>query len=85
MICRPAGRLARTAMHIFRCYFLDDQEHITVSENIEADTLVEATDRAHAMLRGRPHHRSIEIWQGARRLYPVEAIGRAVEAGHSPP
>jgi hypothetical protein len=42
----------------------------------EADTLAEATDRALAMLRSRPHHHSIEIWQGARRLYPVETISR---------
>ena len=60
-------------MHIFRCYFLDNQDHISTYENIEADTLARATEQALAMLKSRPHHRSIEIWQGARRVYQAQS------------
>jgi hypothetical protein len=66
-------------MDIFRCYFLDAQDHISAREDIEADTLAAAIDRALAMLKSRPHHRSIEIWQGARRVYPVKTISRQPE------
>jgi hypothetical protein len=44
------------------------------AENIDADALSEAIDKALAMLKQRPHHRSIEIWEGARRLYPPARI-----------
>jgi hypothetical protein len=58
---------------------LDAQNDISASESVEADTLTEATERALAMLKSRPHHRSIEIWQGARRLYPTETVSRLPE------
>jgi hypothetical protein len=61
-------------MPSYRCYFLDQQAHIQAAENIDADALSEAIDKALAMLKQRPHHRSIEIWEGARRLYPPARI-----------
>jgi hypothetical protein len=56
-------------MPTYRCYFLDYQDHIEAAENIRADCLDEAIDRALAMLKARPHHHCIEIWHGALRLY----------------
>jgi len=58
-------------MPSYRCYFLNDQDHIQAYESIEADALGEAVDRALAMLKARPQHRRVELWQGARRLYPA--------------
>jgi hypothetical protein len=57
-------------MQTYQCYFLDDREHISADESIEADAPTDAIDRALAMLCARPHHRAVEVWQGARRLYP---------------
>lgn len=58
-------------MPSYRCYFLNGEDHIQAVENIEADAVSEAIDHALAMLEARPQHRSIEVWQGARRLYPA--------------
>ena len=58
-------------MPSYRCYFLNDEDHIQAYESIEADAVREAIDRARAMLRTRPQHRKVELWQGARRLYPA--------------
>ena len=56
-------------MPSFRCYFLDYQGHIGAAENFDAEHLDEAIERALAMLKARPHHHSIEIWQRTLRLY----------------
>jgi hypothetical protein len=61
-------------MSIFRCYFLDGYEHIAASEDIDAVAADEAIDRARAMLRRRSHHRGVEVWQGARRLYVTDGV-----------
>ena len=62
-------------MPSFRCYFLDRDEHIHGSADIEADALEEAIDLALEMLKAQ--HSSncefIEIWQGDQRLYPASA------------
>jgi hypothetical protein len=55
-------------MPSYRCYFLDRQDHIQTAENIEAEGLDEAIEHTLAMLRQRPQHHSIELWQGALRL-----------------
>jgi hypothetical protein len=67
-------------MQIYRCYFLDDQERINADESIEADAPIDAIDRALAMLYARPHHRAVEVWQGARRLYlsTIEHAGNSL-------
>jgi hypothetical protein len=56
-------------MHIYRCFFLSDGDHIKAVEIIEADAVSEAIDKAQIMLRERPQHRTVEIWEGARKLY----------------
>ncbi|HTV89140.1 MAG TPA: hypothetical protein VME41_09000 [Stellaceae bacterium] len=56
-------------MSIYRCHFLDAGEQVAAAEEIDADALPEAIARARMMLTHRAHHRAIEVWQGARRLY----------------
>ncbi len=58
-------------MPSYRCYFLDGQDHIKAVADLEADALAEPIDRALVLLKARPQHHSIEIWQGAQRLYPT--------------
>ena len=58
-------------MRVFRCYFLNERDRIEDYENIEADALQEAVDRALALLRQQPKHKAIEIWEGPHRLYPA--------------
>ena len=59
-------------MRVYRCYFLNERDRIEAYENIEADALQEAVDRAFALLRQQPkHHKAIEIWDGPNRLYPA--------------
>jgi hypothetical protein len=55
-------------MHTCRCYFLDDHELIN-AESTETNALTDAIDRAIVPLCARPHHRAVEVWQGARRIY----------------
>jgi hypothetical protein len=38
---------------------------------IEAARLSEAINDALAMLKARPHHRKIELWERSRRVYPA--------------
>ena len=59
-------------MHIFRCYFLNADDRIEAFEVIEVATLGEVIDRALAMLQARPQHRNVELWDGARRVYPTK-------------
>jgi hypothetical protein len=56
-------------MQIYQCCFLDEHERVEAAESIEADAASDAIDRALAMLSARPHHRAVELWQGARLLY----------------
>jgi hypothetical protein len=59
-------------VRVYRCYFLNERDRIEAYENIEADALQEAVDRACALLRQQPkHHKAIETWDGPNRLYPA--------------
>lgn len=59
-------------MPSYRCFFIGPDDHIAgPPEVIEADALSTAIDLALAMLQARPHHRTIELWEGAKRVYPV--------------
>ena len=60
-------------MATYRCYFLDRDEHIHGSADIDAGGLEEAVDRALEMLKAQysPKCEFIEIWQGDQRLYPA--------------
>jgi hypothetical protein len=53
----------------YRCFFLDRNSRIRGVEIIEANDLAAAIEQALAMLKARPHHRAVELWQGAFRLY----------------
>ena len=53
----------------YRCYFLNEDGHVRSREDIESERFGEAVDVALTLLRQRPHYRSVEIWQGAVRLY----------------
>ena len=64
-------------MHIYRCFFLDESDHIKAAEIIEADAVGEVIDKALVMLRERPQHRTVEIWEGGRRLYRADEQARA--------
>jgi hypothetical protein len=58
-------------MHVYRCYFLDEADHIQAFEVIEVASLREGIDRALNMLKARPHHHGVELWDGSRRVYPA--------------
>ena len=58
-------------MRVYRCYFLNERDRIEAHENIEAHAVQEAVDRALALLRQHPKHKTIEIWDGPNRLYPA--------------
>jgi hypothetical protein len=58
-------------MHIFRCYFLNSEDRIEAFEVIEVNSLRDGIDRALAMLKAGPQHRSVEVWDGSRRVYPA--------------
>jgi|HubBroStandDraft_4_1064222.scaffolds.fasta_scaffold762516_2 hypothetical protein len=52
----------------YRCYLLDNKDHITAAIDLEANELYEALDQALVILNEHTEH-SIEIWQGNERLY----------------
>ncbi|HEX3538624.1 MAG TPA: hypothetical protein VHU15_17830 [Stellaceae bacterium] len=56
-------------MPSYRCYFLDESDHISGTEIIDADALTAAVEKARALLRDLPNHRAVEVWQGDERLY----------------
>ena len=56
-------------MAVYRCHFLDVRDRIEAHEEIEADTLIDASHRAKSMLAERPHHNVVEVWAGNRWLY----------------
>ena len=59
-------------MRSYRCFFLDDEQHIKGAEIIEAEALGKAINRALASFKARPQHHSVEIWFGANRIYQAE-------------
>ena len=69
--------MASTRMHSYRCYFINhDAHHGGPAEIVDADNLSAAIDVALAMLRARPHYASIELWDGAKRVYPTGSPNR---------
>jgi hypothetical protein len=61
-------------MFTYRCYFLDPDDQVRSAETFDAGADADAIARALAMLKMRPHHHNIELWQGGRRLYPGPAL-----------
>ena len=51
-------------MALYRCQFLDADDHIKALEEINAGSLLDAIDRANAMLNERSHHDVVEVWAG---------------------
>ena len=67
----------------YRCYFLDDADHILFPAEISAEDLEAAKRHAFGIVREQPERRStkptsIEIWQGTIQLFrsSVSAGGR---------
>ena len=56
-------------MALYRCDFLDSCDRIEDHEEIDAGSLLDAIDRANAMLNERPHHDAVEVWAGSRWIY----------------
>jgi len=59
-------------MHVYRCFFLNEGDHIRAAEIIEAEMVGEAIDKARVMLRERHQYSAVEIWEVARRLYRTD-------------
>lgn len=59
-------------MHVYRCFFLNGDGHIKAAEIIEAELVEDVIDKARVMLRARPQHQTVEIWEGGRRLYRTD-------------
>jgi len=56
-------------MALYRCHFLDADDRIKAHEEIDAGSLLDAIDRATAMLDQRSHHEVVEVWAGNRWIY----------------
>ena len=56
-------------MALYRCHFLNVLDHIEAHEEIDASSLIDAIDRANAMLDHRSHHSAVEVWAGSRWIY----------------
>jgi hypothetical protein len=61
-------------MTYYRCYFLGADDHIKAAEDIESDTRREAVQQALRMIRERPHHSSVELWEGTKRIYSLRSM-----------
>ena len=62
-------------MQEFRCYFLDQMDRIAAAEDIKAPAVDSAVSLGLALLMQRRQMQladiqEIEIWQGARKVYP---------------
>jgi hypothetical protein len=69
-MCRT--NYGRLDMHIYRCFFLGEDDHIKAAEIIQVDVIGEAVHKALVMLRERPEHRTVELWEGERKLYRAD-------------
>ena len=56
-------------MALYRCHFLDVHDRIKAYEEIDASSLLDAIDRANAILDARSHHDVVEVWSGNRWVY----------------
>ena len=73
-------------MALYRCHFLDADDHIKALEEVDAGSLLDAIDRANAMLNERSHHDAVEVWAGNRWIYRAGrgnglAYGRITQPG----
>jgi len=56
-------------MALYRCHFLDAHDRIKAHKEIDDGSLLDAIDRATAMLDQRSHHEVVEVWAGNRWIY----------------
>jgi hypothetical protein len=57
-------------MEAYRCYFLNRSNAITWCELIECNGDNEAQQLALEILRARPQHTAVEVWDHAGRVFP---------------
>jgi hypothetical protein len=63
----------------YRCYILDAEDHILQAYEIECRDDAQAESAAEDLLVRDPYHRSIEVWERARRITKLErdaVVGR---------
>jgi hypothetical protein len=65
-------------MPTFPCYFLDDEDHIRSAEVIDAKALGDAIEKELMSLR-RSRHPSVEIWEGATKVFRSSALSDAAD------
>jgi hypothetical protein len=58
-------------MPSYRCYFLDENDHISGTERVNADALGIAIEQVLAMLKDLPQNRSVEVWENDNRICSV--------------
>jgi len=56
----------------YRCYILDPEDHIVQAYEIECGDDAQAASAAEGLLARNPYHRSIEVWEHARRITKLE-------------
>ena len=61
-------------MASFRCYFLDADDRIRASEDIDANGLGQAIEQGLSMLRRTPYQ-AVEIWEGTMKVFPASTAG----------
>jgi hypothetical protein len=61
-------------MGLYRCHFLGIDDRIAATEDIKREAVAEAIDLALSMLRARPQHRSVELWRGTEKVFPVDPV-----------
>jgi len=70
-------------MAVYRRHFLDTDDRIKAHEEIDAGSLLDAIDRATAMLNQRSHYEVVEVWavtdgstaRGGKRDLPTRFAG----------
>ena len=77
-------------MQDYRCYFLDDADHILFPAEITAEDLEAAKRHAFGIVREQPERRStkptsIEIWQGTIQLFRSSVSAGGRRKGWLPP
>jgi hypothetical protein len=56
----------------YRCYILDAEDHILQAYEVECADDAQAATAAGDLLARDPYHRSVEVWQRARRIAKLE-------------
>ena len=59
-------------MPVYRFCFMDAQDHVVSSEEIELNSLIDAMARAHILIKMRPHHPAVEVRLGNRVAYRAQ-------------